>query len=258
MRTGTGGGGHSNNVSSDLREDKHQSSGTTRTVTTVVSGIDGGPALQRKNSLLRWNDQAEPREQARDHDETSEGGVTDASSAALWCEICEEGGHDILTCVNMFDTAASAPKQPPFNRRTSRNGRDVAREGLRRSQHYDRNDVQYTPEPLALTTLKNSNGPGEAAVSQPPQTALPHRPVSMVVDRLRSPVTEKQVLNPTANAPAWGPTAAKGGGEIIEGTGAQAGMYAGKTSGVIDPDRWCALCERDGHDSVDCPVEDAF
>jgi len=24
------------------------------------------------------------------------------------------------------------------------------------------------------------------------------------------------------------------------------------------PEKWCALCERDGHDSVDCPFEDAF
>ena len=44
----------------------------------------------------------------------------------------------------------------------------------------------------------------------------------------------------------------------IEGTGEQAGMWAGKASGIIDPDKWCALCERDGHESVDCPIEDAF
>ncbi|KAH6978241.1 hypothetical protein EDB82DRAFT_431024 [Fusarium venenatum] len=36
------------------------------------------------------------------------------------------------------------------------------------------------------------------------------------------------------------------------------GPVAGKESGVMDPDKWCALCERDGHDSVDCPFEDAF
>ncbi|KAI1263118.1 hypothetical protein F5Y18DRAFT_142291 [Xylariaceae sp. FL1019] len=33
---------------------------------------------------------------------------------------------------------------------------------------------------------------------------------------------------------------------------------AGKESGVIDPAKWCAMCERDGHDSIDCPLEDAF
>ncbi|KAI8632064.1 hypothetical protein F5Y19DRAFT_384649 [Xylariaceae sp. FL1651] len=36
------------------------------------------------------------------------------------------------------------------------------------------------------------------------------------------------------------------------------GPLAGKDSGVIDPSKWCAMCERDGHDSIDCPLEDAF
>ncbi|KAL2757474.1 hypothetical protein ACRALDRAFT_1074510 [Sodiomyces alcalophilus JCM 7366] len=36
------------------------------------------------------------------------------------------------------------------------------------------------------------------------------------------------------------------------------GPVAGKASGVVDDSKWCALCERDGHDSVDCPFEDAF
>lgn len=31
---------------------------------------------------------------------------------------------------------------------------------------------------------------------------------------------------------------------------------AGKASGVIDETKWCALCERDGHESIDCPFED--
>lgn len=36
------------------------------------------------------------------------------------------------------------------------------------------------------------------------------------------------------------------------------GPVAGKESGVIDAEAWCALCEKDGHNSVDCPFEDAF
>jgi len=38
----------------------------------------------------------------------------------------------------------------------------------------------------------------------------------------------------------------------------ESGPVAGKESGVVDAEKWCALCERDGHDSVDCPFEDAF
>ncbi|KAL8912346.1 MAG: hypothetical protein Q9171_002633 [Xanthocarpia ochracea] len=35
-------------------------------------------------------------------------------------------------------------------------------------------------------------------------------------------------------------------------------MVAGKASGVVDTSRWCALCERDGHESVDCPFDDNY
>lgn len=38
----------------------------------------------------------------------------------------------------------------------------------------------------------------------------------------------------------------------------ESGPVAGKESGIMDPEKWCAVCERDGHDSVDCPFEDAF
>ena len=36
------------------------------------------------------------------------------------------------------------------------------------------------------------------------------------------------------------------------------GPAAGKSSRKIDMDKWCALCERDGHESVDCPFEDMY
>lgn len=35
-------------------------------------------------------------------------------------------------------------------------------------------------------------------------------------------------------------------------------MVPGKANGVIDASKWCALCERDGHESVDCPFDDAY
>lgn len=31
---------------------------------------------------------------------------------------------------------------------------------------------------------------------------------------------------------------------------------AGKSSGVVDESKWCALCERDGHESIDCPFDE--
>ena len=38
----------------------------------------------------------------------------------------------------------------------------------------------------------------------------------------------------------------------------ESGPVAGKESGVINLDKWCGVCEREGHDSIDCPFEDAF
>lgn len=35
-------------------------------------------------------------------------------------------------------------------------------------------------------------------------------------------------------------------------------MAPGKASGVIDGSKWCALCERDGHESVDCPFDEDY
>jgi hypothetical protein len=38
----------------------------------------------------------------------------------------------------------------------------------------------------------------------------------------------------------------------------ESGPVAGKESGAINMDKWCGVCEREGHDSIDCPFEDAF
>jgi len=38
----------------------------------------------------------------------------------------------------------------------------------------------------------------------------------------------------------------------------ESGPVAGKESGVVNLDKWCGVCEREGHDSIDCPFEDAF
>ncbi|KAJ5864273.1 uncharacterized protein N7529_006189 [Penicillium soppii] len=42
----------------------------------------------------------------------------------------------------------------------------------------------------------------------------------------------------------------------IGGLGSSMAPIAGKLSGVIDESKWCALCERDGHESIDCPFDE--
>ncbi|QVM06432.1 hypothetical protein D8B26_001143 [Coccidioides posadasii str. Silveira] len=47
-----------------------------------------------------------------------------------------------------------------------------------------------------------------------------------------------------------------GGLKGIGGLPSSMAPVAGKASGVIDESKWCALCERDGHESIDCPFDD--
>ncbi|KAK7969841.1 Noc1p protein [Apiospora saccharicola] len=62
-------------------------------------------------------------------------------------------------------------------------------------------------------------------------------------------------LTPVKSTPATNPPPAN---VSILPNPTDSGPLAGKGSGVIDPEKWCALCERDGHESIDCPLEDAF
>lgn len=133
-------------------------------------------------------------------------------SSALWCEICETGGHDILTCTNMFGSKTN-PK----------NGNSAA----------------------------TSNGNGQYVVKQSPDLKTGRD----VVMKAFSPKVSNEDFKPPAlrqkkstqnlQAPSMPAAAFSGDGPV-----------AGKESGAIDMERWCALCERDGHESVDCPFED--
>ncbi|KAK0733429.1 hypothetical protein B0T26DRAFT_736367 [Lasiosphaeria miniovina] len=70
-----------------------------------------------------------------------------------------------------------------------------------------------------------------------------------------SPVKPRAPVS--APAPPLAPAFAPSSVRIIPNP-MDSGPVAGKESGVVDASKWCALCERDGHDSVDCPFEDAF
>ncbi|KXH67947.1 CAP-Gly domain-containing protein [Colletotrichum salicis] len=116
--------------------------------------------------------------------------VTDNST--LWCEICETGGHDILTCTNMFGNEGG---------KSNGDASKVSKEDLK--------PIPAEDKPAPLSPIK----------SKP----------------LAPPPTVKIFPNPMDSGPV-----------------------AGKESGIVDVSKWCALCERDGHESVDCPFEDAF
>ncbi|KGQ11929.1 Tip elongation protein 1 [Beauveria bassiana D1-5] len=130
-----------------------------------------------------------------------------SETSALWCEICETSGHDILTCTNMFGP-----------------------EGVKSASHADTGaDTAGNRETLkAPPALQYTNGRDDA--DRPaPLTTIRSKPATQTTPPIRI------MPNPMESGPV-----------------------AGKESGVMDPEKWCAVCERDGHDSVDCPFEDAF
>ena len=129
---------------------------------------------------------------------------------ALWCEICESNGHDILTCTSMFGAAANGNKENAMPKEHSDN------EG---SAGHDK----ITPETSAAeesgqSSLSNSmSSHGNATGFQKP---------------------------------------GRDEGLKVSGSSSSLAPIAGKASGVIDGSKWCALCERDGHESIDCPFDD--
>ncbi|KOS18882.1 Dynactin subunit 1 [Escovopsis weberi] len=122
---------------------------------------------------------------------------TATGDSALWCEICEASGHDILTCTNMFG--------PDGNKGVSEAMADKD-DGLK-----PLTPTGEDPHPAPLSPARSKT----SAVSIPAAVKISPNPM-------------------------------------------ESGPVAGKESGVLDLDKWCAVCERDGHDSVDCPFEDAF
>ncbi|KAF2869323.1 hypothetical protein BDV95DRAFT_577066 [Massariosphaeria phaeospora] len=151
---------------------------------TVVSWR-GSPQLARRDAPKAL----EPTAESDSH--------SSADGSVLWCEICETGGHDILSCSAMGSGGVSKPQENGI-----RNGKDAVIEGLRNlSVSSDRS------RPPALTPTKS---PGNA-----PTAPLP--------------------------IPSFDPS-----------------LVPPKGAAVADPDKWCALCENEGHDVTACPNEDAF
>ncbi|KAJ9609833.1 hypothetical protein H2200_006162 [Cladophialophora chaetospira] len=252
---------HSRDNSDEL-DRKHLSTGTVGSQRTVVLGANNGsPTRKRKDSQPlgheSWHDTSSRGASPSKHlEERSDDGVTDVSgaeSAVLWCEICEEGGHDILTCSNMFGSGKKGTSSKNSSPRKTRTGRDAVKEGLRRSGQFDEAPRAVDPDrPAPLVSRKSTNNTTSSpfnSTSNPPEEDLP-APPRTDSPAPATPIDDSPTLNPAPATPALA--------KLIEGTGAQAGMLAGRTTGTIDPEKWCALCERDGHDSVDCPVEDAF
>lgn len=258
--------------------DKHASSGSQRTVVghqarPVSNGLgtmnsryprqdsrilkDEQPGQEREEA-----DDERRRRQAESRKSAGPPSTTESSSTGgpPRCEICEEPGHDILSCASMMSSVHTHGSSSTVG---GRNGRDVVTEAFRRSNSGGHLPTGDRPAPLrkSSNTYESPHPPPSA-----PLPGLPGRTSFAGVDKVGSGGSDRSSATPAASAantsadttPAKAATEMEARPRLLEGTGDQAGMLGGKTTGVINPDMWCALCERDGHESVDCPLEDAF
>lgn len=145
----------------------------------------------------------------------TDGHSTATDCSQLWCEICETAGHDILTCTNMFVTS---------NRNTPTKPQPQAQ--VRPTKTSSESLTQRTGRDVVMEGLKG------LSMSAP----------------------QKPDMEPDPVSPQWSPAPADTD-KILNSHDENATMAPGKASGVIDGSKWCALCERDGHESVDCPFD---
>lgn len=151
------------------------------------------------------------------HSDSHSTTMTDSSN--LWCDICDAGGHDVLTCTKMFGD--------PHSDQVKRNGDRIMHNPIEPSR-------AQRPDDEEGHKLDN-------------RTSLPQH------DQDQSGPSSRGAKS--GNTEALTPKPSQSGmmPEIID-----AKLVAGKASGIADGDKWCGICERDGHDATDCPHEGAF
>jgi chromosome segregation ATPase len=154
-----------------------------------------------------------------------------AGSTTLWCEICETSGHDILTCHNIDGGGNQKPKT---NGASDPHVTPVRNNPVNDFNHHFKNasiSSQDPDKPKPLTMGR------KASPLPPPPGAAPTGP-------LPNPIG---LSSPTPYTPT--PPALP--------SSAMDSLVAGK-DGTKNPNKWCAICEHDGHDSINCALEDQF
>lgn len=112
-----------------------------------------------------------------------------------------------------------------------------------------------------ILTCPTINGePSDQLTSLKPSSSSQRTGRDVVTEGLKGLAVPSTPTNhyPAPLSPARSPAMTPKAHPIPMPNPMEQGPVAGKNSGVIDVERWCALCERDGHESVDCPFEDLY
>lgn len=142
------------------------------------------PGYHKRGRSSQMNIGLEPMAESESISGSSMGG---GSSATLWCEICETGGHDILSCTNITNGTADGGAVKPSKS----------------------NDAASTPKAAPADAITSSplraraNGPGPLAMAHktptPPPTSLPP-PTSPPTAPLPNPFDSKPIAGKGATA----------------------------------------------------------
>ncbi|KMU90184.1 hypothetical protein CIHG_07994 [Coccidioides immitis H538.4] len=107
----------------------------------------------------------------------------------------------------------------------------------------------------------NTGGKNDELVQNHPNNLTDERPSSS--DAVDSSIPASSFDSSVGHTNDSSPSSRRTGRDVVLGGlkgigGLPSSMapVAGKASGVIDESKWCALCERDGHESIDCPFDD--
>ena len=109
-----------------------------------------------------------------------------------------------------------------------------------------------------ILTCTNMFSPNGNSNGNSPIVSAPHQRTGKdVVKAGLSPKPSHDDYKPAPLSPAKKSPAPPPAVRIIPNP-MESGPVAGKESGLVNMDKWCGVCEREGHDSIDCPFEDAF
>jgi len=183
-----------------------------------------------KGTVVNWRNSALHRKDSVPlaHVTETESASGTSTSGVLWCEICESNGHDILTCPNVDKSGDTGPS-------------------------YSISSSSISNKPVEASSLSADDTPMQIRVhghnvtsSSPLNSQDPDMPKPLSMGGRRTENTTVLGAPPTAppTAPLPSPY--------------DASLVAGKDGSKPDPNKWCALCERDGHDSINCAFEDEY
>ena len=138
-----------------------------------------------------------------------EDAVSEVSKAStLRCELCEEQGHDILNCTNVFSSRPVGSQDRSSQLRT---GKDVVAEGLR-----------------GISLIPPSHNRNDSASVRP--------------------LSPRKESTPLAQQ--------SGGFSMADPTTPKAGPAVLRAS--ADEEKWCAVCDSEEHNTMECPYEDTM